>query len=129
MGWFGKNKETMTEQKPEEQMKKQLSEKEKRTSIQKVFDENCSQVVAEMEQLASGQMLTYKLPELYWSNFAAFIIAELNPEYPKKGKKYNMFLDGIADGKPEGKKRRYYESNKPEEYAESVITRQGERSG
>ena len=84
-------------------------------------------IKGEAEELAPGQSLIYKLPELYWSGFAAFLICELNPSYPKKGKKYVMSTDKIADGKPAGKKNRVCGANKPEDYAEWVADRNGER--
>jgi hypothetical protein len=132
MGLFGKKKETNTETKPEQKPEQQPEQKKvkplsEREIIQKRYDEAVSRVTAELEQLPPGQALIYKLPELYWVGFTAFIIAEVNPEYPQKGKKYLMTLDNIVDGKPAGKKRRYFEANIAKEYAESVVTRTGER--
>lgn len=81
----------------------------------------------EVEQLASGQALIYRLPEFYWNGFAAFLMAELNPSYPEKGKKYILSKDKIEDGKPAGAKTRAFESDKPRDFADWVVSRNGER--
>jgi len=86
-----------------------------------------NRIVGEVEQLAPGQSLIYKLPELYWSGFAAFLIVELNPSYPEKGRKYIMSRDTIADGKPAGQKNRVMESNMPRDFADWVAEKSGER--
>lgn len=83
----------------------------------------------EVEQLTQGQSLIYKLPEFYWSGFAAFLMVDLNPSYPQKGRKYIMSTDGIADGKPAGLKKRLSDSNKPKDVADWVVQRKGERFG
>lgn len=121
MGLFGKKKEnTGTEVKKE----KQLSDRE---LMEKRYKEEKSRVIAEVEQLTPGQTLIYQLPEFYWSGFAAFVMAELNPEYPKKGKKYLFTVDRIEDGKPAGKKGRYFEGNDGKGYADAVVERQAKR--
>jgi hypothetical protein len=123
--WFSKKKEAIkTEAKKNEPKVKQLSESD---ILRKRTSEEINRITGELEQLAPGQTLIYQLPELYWSGFTAFIIAELNQEYPKKGKKYLAFVDGIKDSKPAGNKRRYFESNNAKTYAEAVAERQGKR--
>jgi len=83
-----------------------------------------NRIVGEVEQLAPGQSLIYKLPEFYWSRFAAFLIVELNPSHPERGKKYIMSTDKIADGKPAGEKNRVRDTNKPRDYADWVADKQ-----
>lgn len=86
-----------------------------------------NQIADEVQKLAPGQSLIYKLPELYWSGFAAFLIAELNPSYPKKGRKYIMYTDKIVDGKPAGRRGSGWQTNNPRDYADWVVSRDGER--
>ncbi len=85
-----------------------------------------NRIVGEVEQLAPGQSLIYKLPEFYWSAFAGFLIVELNPSHPEKGRKYILSRDKIADGKPAGEKIRVCDTNNPREYADWVADRNGE---
>ncbi len=82
-------------------------------------------IASEVEQLTPGQSLIYKLPEFYWDGFAAFLIAEPNPTYPQKGKKYCMYTDKIVDGKPAGKKASMGQSDKPKGIAEWMADRDG----
>ncbi len=84
-------------------------------------------IASEVEQLAPGQSLIYKLPEFYWSGFAAFLVAEPNPTYPQKGKKYCMHTDRIVDGKPAGKIGYTWQSDKPNQVAEWMADRDGFR--
>ncbi len=84
-----------------------------------------NRIEEEIEKLASGQTLIYKLPEFYWSGFAAFLMVDLNPSYPEKGKKYLMSTDKIADGKPAGQKIRAWDSNKARDGADWIATRDG----
>jgi len=88
-----------------------------------------NRIISEVEQLAAGQSLIYKLPEFYWSGFGAFLIAELNPTHPEKGKKYILSSDKIADGKPAGAKNRARDTDKPKDYADWVLQFNGERFG
>ena len=112
-------------------MGEKKEEKVKRLSERDIeanrIKEDTDRIIGEMEQLAPGQTLIYRLPEFYWSGFAAFLIAELNPSYPQKGRKFILSTDKIADGKPTGKKMRSFESNKPKDFAEWVSQRHGER--
>lgn len=103
---------------------KKKEPKTKELSLREVAS---NRITSEVEQLAPGQALIYKLPELYWSGFAAFLMVKLNPSYPQAGKKYILYTDGIVDGKPTGKKGFSFQSNKPKDYADWVAERSGER--
>jgi hypothetical protein len=118
MGLFGKKAET------KEPKEKKPSERE---IMEQQMKEDKSRVIAEVGTLAPGQTLIYQLPEFYWTGFAAFIKAELNPEYPKKVKKFLFFTDGIKDGKPDGRKSRYFEGNDGKGYADAVVERYAKR--
>ena len=104
-----------------------VKEPSPREIAEKRIKEDVNRITIEVEQLAPGQTLIYKLPEFYWSGFAAFLMAELNPVYPQKGRKYIMSTDRIADGKPAGQKTRVWESNKSRAFAEWVAERNGVR--
>ena len=67
-------------------------------------------ITNEIEALNPGQAVIYQLSEFY--TFARFLGVELNPEFPQKGKKYLMFTDEMADGKPKGKKNYTGSTNK-----------------
>ena len=82
-------------------------------------------IAGEIEQLAQGQTLVYKLPEFYWGGYAAFFMAEINPSYPQKGKKYCACIDQITDGKPAGKKTIAWQTDKPREIADWIAERDG----
>ncbi len=82
-------------------------------------------IASEVEQLTPGQSLIYKLPEFYWDGFAAFLIAEPNPTYPQKGKKYCMYTDKIADGKLAGRKVNMGQTDKSKQIAEWMADRDG----
>jgi hypothetical protein len=112
---FGKKKETAV---------KQPSEKE---IEQKRKQEDINRIAGEIEQLTSGQTLIYKLPEFYWGGFGAFLIVELNSEYPKNGKKYHMSIDKGADGKPSSNRGLYLKSNDPKYFAKEILDRHAER--
>ncbi len=84
-----------------------------------------NRVVEEAEKLAPGEVIIYKLPEFYHSGFGAFLIFELNPSYPGKGKKYLMSIDQIVDGKPAGKKSHAGDTNSPVQIGDWVATREG----
>jgi len=101
--------------------------KDKKAKPASAREATTNTIIQEVEQLAPGQQLIYKLPELYASGFAAFLIAELNPSYPDKGKKYIYSTDKTLDGRPAGQKKRAWESDKPREYANWVVDRGGQR--
>jgi hypothetical protein len=81
----------------------------------------------EVENLVPGQTLIYRLPEFYWNDFAAFLMVEINPTFPQKGKKYSMSRDGIVNGQPAGKKQYSGNTNNPNDYVDWVQRREGQR--
>lgn len=85
-------------------------------------------IMNQVEQLGPGQSLTYQLGKYLWEGFAAFAIVELNPEYPAKGKgkKYILSTDKIVEGKPAGKRARFWDADKPKDIAGWLLERQGE---
>jgi hypothetical protein len=85
-----------------------------------------ARIAGEIEQLQPGRILTYRLPKFYWGGYAAFFMAELNPLYPGKGKKYNACIDQIADEKPAGKKAVAWQTDKPLEIGNWISEREGE---
>jgi len=77
----------------------------------------------QIEQLTPGQTLSYRLPETYGGGLA---VIELNPQYPKKGRKYILSTETIVDSKPTGKRRRLFDANKPKDIAGWILDRDGE---
>lgn len=81
-------------------------------------------VIAEqIEKLNSGQTFSYITSG--WSS-AHLIVIELNPRYPKKGKKYLVSIEELADGKPSGQRQLVGDSNKPGDVAGWITESKGE---
>lgn len=95
-------------------------------SLQQAYDIALKGVEDEIQRLAVGEILIYKLPEMY-REWAAFLIVELNPAYPGKGKKYVMNTDKIVDGKPAGQRGNTWQSDKVKDIADWIAQRHGER--
>jgi len=79
-------------------------------------------ITNEIEQLAPGQALSYKHTETFGGGLT---VVELNPQYPEKGKKYNVSTEELVDNKPAGKRRRLFDSNKPKDVASWILDRDG----
>lgn len=79
-------------------------------------------LINQIEQLASDQIICYKLGETYGGDL---VITELSTSYPEKGQKYIISLDKVVDGKPAGNKRRLWQSNKPRDIANWIYARAG----
>lgn len=77
-----------------------------------------NRIVEELQQLEPGQHLVYKKPEFFRTGgFGEFAVAELNPLYPEKGKKYLFYNDNIANGKLAGQTGPKFQNNNPAEVA------------
>jgi hypothetical protein len=81
----------------------------------------------EVEDLSRGQAIIYLLPEYY--SFGPYLGVEMNPTFPQKGKKYLMFTDEMAEGKPAGKKTYVTSTNKELDYADWVAEKDGDNWG
>ena len=77
----------------------------------------------QIEQLSAEEVLRYKLPDTYGGGLA---IVELNPKYPKKGKKYIISTDKLIDGKPANKKSHLFDGDNPKGIANWILERAGE---
>lgn len=86
-----------------------------------------NKITEEVETLTEGQAIIYQLPEFY--TYSRFLIVELNPTYPQKGKKYLMFTDQMADGKPAGKRSYADSKNKASECADWVSEKDSDLYG
>jgi len=80
-------------------------------------------MVNQVEQLAPGQALSYRLPETYGGGL---VIVELNPQYPSKGKKYELSTEKLVDGKPAGERRHLFDYDKPKDIVSWILERNGE---
>jgi len=104
--------------------KKQTVAKATEAKPQKVKKPSPKNIIAsKVEQLGPAESVSYRLPEVYGGGLA---VVELNPQYPEKGKKYFLSLEKIVDGKPEGKRGRLWNCNKPKELAGWILERGGE---
>ena len=103
--------------------KKQTGAKATEAKPQKVKKLSPKDIIAsKVEQLCPGESVSYRLAEVYGGGLA---VVELNPQYPEKGKRYFLSLEKIVDGKPEGKRGRLWNSNKPKELAGWILERGG----
>jgi len=57
-------------------------------------------ITNQIERLGAGQTLRYRVPEEWGGDL---VVIELNPQYPKKGRKYMLSTEKLVDGKPAGK--------------------------
>ena len=80
-------------------------------------------MINQIEQLSPGQSISYRLPEIRGGGLA---VVELNPQYPKKGKKFIVSTDKIVEGKPAGKRLRLFDSDKPKDLAGWILGHGGE---
>ena len=76
-----------------------------------------------IEQLGPGEYRVYRL--LAASSLGLAVI-ELNPEYPVKGKKYNIMVERLMDDRPVGRRTKMWDSNKPRDIAKWIIEKRGE---
>ncbi|MDD5127543.1 MAG: hypothetical protein PHR43_05565 [Dehalococcoidales bacterium] len=75
-----------------------------------------------IEALASDGAISYALPDTFGGGLA---VVHLNPDYPNKGKKFVMSLESLENGKPSGKRRYLWDSNKAKDLADWVMDRLG----
>lgn len=87
-----------------------------------------NKITREVEALNVGEAVIYQLPEFFV--FARFLGVELNPTFPKKGKKYILFsYRDITEGKPAGEKQDMNYTNKASDYADWVSNKDTEAWG
>jgi len=93
---------------------------------EKVKKASPSDVAArQMEKLEPGQEILFRLGEIYIKPFVAVL---RNADYPAKGKQFTVFQDSKGpDGKPAGKRGRFWDSNKAAEIADWIVSREGKR--
>ena len=80
-------------------------------------------LASRIEQLTSGQILRFKIPETWGGDF---ISVELNPRYPQDGRKYILSMENSVHGMPGQKRTIMYVSDKSMEIAASIKDRNGE---
>ena len=79
-------------------------------------------LINQLEQLAPGKTLSYKLPELWGGELA---IVGLNPQYPQNGKKYFIDLEEFVANKPSGQRKPFVQVEKTKEMASWIIEKEG----
>ncbi len=80
-------------------------------------------MIKKIEALIPGQAVSYSLPETFGGGLA---VVTPNPTYPNKGRKYLLCTETLTDGKPSGKRRTLWESDKPMELAKWIQERLGQ---
>jgi hypothetical protein len=77
------------------------------------------------KKLSPKDMMAQQMEELE-IYVKPFITVLHSPEYPGKGKKFIVFQDGVGpDGKPAGKRGKFWETDKPKEIASWIMEREG----
>jgi len=75
--------------------------------------------------LEPGGEVVFKLGEIYLKPFVAIVG---NAEYPTRGKRFNVFQDTKdSDGKPAGKRAKFWDTNNAAEIADWIVSREGKR--
>lgn len=75
--------------------------------------------------LEPGEEVVFKLGEMYVKPFVAIV---RNVDYPAQGKQFTVFQDSKdPDGKPAGKRGKFWDTNKAAEIADWIVSREGER--
>ena len=80
-------------------------------------------IINQIEQLGPGQSVRYRLPDTFGDGLA---VVELNPQYPKKGKKYIVSTEKLVDDKPAGHRSRLWDSNNAKDVAGWIMERKGD---
>ena len=80
------------------------------------------EIISHIEQLSSGESVSYRLPEVYGGQVA---VVEFNTEYPWRGNKYVLSTQMLEDGKPVGEKEKVLESNEAKDIAVWLSERRG----
>ncbi len=104
--------------------KKKEEPKEKKLSPQKILE---AKIISEIESMTPGFPVIYQLSENY--RYARFLIIELNPTYPEKGRKYLLSSDEMVDDKPAGKRTLITTSNKASDGANWIASRDTDQFG
>lgn len=79
-------------------------------------------IIRDIEQLAPGQALHYRLPE---GREGGTLVVEKNAHHDPKDKKtrrmYLMSTEALVDGKPSGKRDFWWDSDKPKDIASWIL--------
>lgn len=80
------------------------------------------EIISHIDGLSTGELVTYRLPEVYGGQVA---IVEFNTAYPWRGSKYTLNTQALVDGKPVGEKERVLDSNEAKDIAAWLSQRRG----
>ncbi len=77
----------------------------------------------QIDLVESGKEITFELGPIY---IKPFITVLRSTVYPEKGRKFIVFQEGrAADGTPNGKRGKFWDSNKSLEIAKWILEREG----
>ncbi|MFC1934618.1 hypothetical protein ACFLXX_05700 [Chloroflexota bacterium] len=80
------------------------------------------EIIADIEKLGQGEVLSYRLSETYGGQLA---VVEFNTMYPWKGRKYILSTQTLINGKPVGEKTLVMESDEAKDIAAWVSHHRG----
>jgi len=81
-------------------------------------------LIDKFEQLAPGQEIAFRLPEMYGPEI---IVVAANKDFPGKGHRFAVLGATPVDGKPGPKRNTIWEVNKPKPIADWLTTRSCEQ--
>ena len=83
-------------------------------------------IVERIQQIEPEEVLRYRLPDVYTGIYGGeFGVIQLNPEYPRRGKKYSFSMERLVGDKPSGKFTHIWDTNSPERLADWILERNG----
>lgn len=96
--------------------------RKKKTALHKAKKLRQREIISHIEQLSTGESVSYRLPEVYGGQVA---VVEFNTEYPWRGSKYGLSIQTLVDGKLVGEKERVLESDEAKDIAAWLSKRRG----
>lgn len=80
------------------------------------------EIINHIEQISTGESLSYQLPEAYGSQVA---VVDFNTGYPWRGRKYILCTQPLVEGKPDGVKTLILESDEVKDIAAWLSEQRG----
>ena len=96
--------------------------RKKKPALHKAKKLTQREIISHIEQLSSGESVSYRLPEVYGGRVA---VVEFNGEYPWRGRKYELSLQTPVDSKLAGGKERVLESDEAKDIAAWLSKQKG----
>jgi len=96
--------------------------RKKKTALHKAKKLTQREIISHIEQLSSGESVSYRLPEVYGGQVA---VVKFNTEHPWRRRKYGLSIQTPVDGKLVGEKERVLESDEAKDIAAWLSKQRG----